>query len=128
MIAVLVVSAALLSCFGCLMPMAWVADVRALKLVVFLEWAALIAVSVLMGSLFPSRLMGANPLLKVGFESICLVCAMYPVHGFLSSLPSDGVWRDRGDGTVALLAFAVFAVTAVGYFCLLFGTVWLIFS
>lgn len=128
MIAVLVLSAALLSGFGCLMPMAWVADVRALKLVVFLEWAALIAVSVLMGSLFPSRLMGANPLLKVGFESICLVCAMYPVHWFLSSLPSDGVWRDRGDGTVALLAFAVFAVTAVGYFCLLFGTVWLIFS
>lgn len=28
---------------------------------------------------------------------------------------------------VALLAFADYAVTVVGYFCLLFGTVWLIF-
>lgn len=128
MIAVLVVSAALLSGFGCLMPMAWMADVRSLKLVEFLAWAALIAVSVLMGSLFPSQLMGANPLLKVGLESICLVCALYPLHGFVSSLPSDGVWRDGGDDAVVLLAFAVYVVTAVGYFCLLLGTVWLIFS
>ena len=124
MIAVLVVSASLLSGFGCLMPMAWVADVRALKLVVFLAWVALIAVSVLMGSLYPSQLMGANPLLKVRFESICLVCAMYPVYGFLSSLPSDGA---KKDGMVALLAFADYAVTVVGYFCLLFGTIWLVF-
>lgn len=87
-----------------------------MKLVVFLAWVALIAVSVLMGSLYPSQLMGANPLLKVGFESICLVCAMYPVYGFLSSLPSDGA---KKDGMVALLAFADYAVTVVGYFCLL---------
>lgn len=128
MIAVLVVSASLLSGFGCIMPFAWVVDIKALRRGVFLAWAALIAVSVLMGSLFPSRLMGANPLLKVGLESICLVCAMYPLHGFVSSLPSDGVWRDRGDDAVVLLAFAVYVVTAVGYFCLLLGTVWLIFS
>ena len=94
----------------------------------FLAWAALIAVSVLMGSLFTSQLMGANPLLKVGLESICLVCALYPLHGFVSSLPSDGAWRDRRDDAVVLLAFAVYVVTAVGYFCLLLGTVWLIFS
>lgn len=126
--AALIASAILLSGFGCIMPIAWVAEIRALKVGVFVAWVVLIAVAVLMGSLFPSRLMGANPLLKVGLESICLVCAMYPVHGFLSSLPSDGVWRDRRDDAVALLAFADFAVTAVGYFCLLFGTVWLIFS
>lgn len=125
MIAVLVVSASLLSGFGCIMPFAWVDDSRALKHGVFLAWVALIAVSVLMGSLFPSQLMGANALLKVGFGSICVVCAIYPVHGFLSSLPFDGVGMDN---TVALLAFADYAVTAVGYFCLLFGTVWLIFS
>ena len=128
MIAVLVVSATLLSGFGCIMPFAWVVDIRALRRGVFLAWAALIAVSVLMGSLFPSQLMGANPLLKVGLESICLVCALYPLHGFVSSLPSDGAWRDRRDDAVVLLAFAVYVVTAVGYFCLLLGTVWLIFS
>lgn len=33
-----------------------------------------------------------------------------------------------GDDAVVLLAFAVYVVTAVGYFCLLLGTVWLIFS
>lgn len=128
MIAVLVVSASLLSGFGCIMPFAWVVDNRALRRGVFLAWAALIAVSVLMGSLFPSQLVGANPLLKVGLESICLVCALYPLHGFVSSLPSNGAWRDRRDDAVVLLAFAVYVVTAVGYFCLLLGTVWLIFS
>lgn len=122
--AVLIVSAFLLSGFGCIMPIAWVAEVRVLRRGVFVVWVLLIAVSVLMGSLYPTQLMGANPLLKVGLESICLVCAIYPAHGFISSLLSDGAGRD---GTVALLAFADYAVTAVGYICLLFGTIWLIF-
>lgn len=120
----LIASAFLLSGFGCIMPIAWVADIRALRLGVFVTWVVLIAVAVLMGSLYQSQLMGANPLLKVGFESICLVCAIYPAHGFLSSLLSNGA---KKDDMVALLAFADFAVTIVGYFCLLFGTVWLIF-
>ena len=85
---------------------------------------ALIAVFVLMGSLYSGQLVGANPLLKVGPESICLVCAIYPAHGLLSSLLSNGAGKDN---MVALLAFVDFAVTVVGYFCLLFGTVWLIF-
>lgn len=96
MIAVLVVSASLLSGFGCLMPMAWVADVRALKLVVFLAWVALIAVSVLMGSLYPSQLMGANPLLKVGFESIALSVLCTPCMGsyrvFRPMVPRRMAW------------------------------------
>lgn len=122
--AALIASAFLLSGFGCIMPIAWVVDIRALKLGVFVAWLVLIAVAVVMGSLYPGQLAGANPLLKVGLESICLVCAIYPAHGFLSSLLSDGVLKDD---IVALLAFADFAVTVAGYFCLLFGTVWLIF-
>ena len=122
--AALIASAFLLSGFGCIMPIAWVADIRALRLGVFVAWVVLIAVAVLMGSLYPSQLMGANLLLKVGFESICLVCAIYPAHGLLSSLLSNGA---RKDDMVALLAFADYAVTVVGYFCLLFGTVWLVF-
>lgn len=124
MTAALIASAFLLSGFGCIMPIAWAADIRALRLGVFVAWVVLIAGVVLMGSLYPSQLMGANPLLKVGFESICLVCAIYPAHGFLSSLLSNGA---RKDDMVALLAFADYAVTVVGYFCLLFGTVWLVF-
>lgn len=122
--AALIASAILLSGFGCIMPIAWVAEIRALKVGVFLAWVVLIAVAILMGSLYPGQLVGANPLLKVGLESICLVCAIYPAHGFLSSLLADGSGKDN---LVALLAFADFAVTVVGYFCLLFGTVWLIF-
>lgn len=124
MIAALIASAFLLSGFGCIMPIAWVAEIRALKIGVFLAWVALVAVSVLMGSLYQRQLVGVNPLLTVGFESICLVCAIYPVYGFVSNLVSDGTVKDD---TVALLAFADLAVTAVGYFSLLFGTVWLIF-
>lgn len=122
--AALIASAILLSGFGCIMPIAWVADIRALKLGVFVAWVLLIAVAVLMGSLYPGQLVGANPLLKVGLESICLVCTIYPAHGFLSSFLSNGAGKDN---MVALLAFADFAVTVVGYFSLLMGTVWLIF-
>lgn len=122
--AVLIASAFLLSGFGCIMPIAWVTEIRALKLGVFVAWVVLIAVAVLMGSLYPGQLVGANPLLKVGLESICLVCAIYPAHGFLSSLLSNGA---KKDGMVALLAFTDYAVTVVGYFCLLFGTIWLVF-
>lgn len=122
--ATLIAAAFLLDAFGVMMPLTWVEDMRAFKIGVFLAWVALIAVSVLMGSLYPGQLVGANPLLKVGLESICLVCAIYPAHGFLSSLLSNGA---KKDDMVALLAFADFAVTVVGYFCLLFGTVWLIF-
>ena len=122
--AVLIASAFLLSGFGCIMPIAWVADIGALKVGVFVAWVVLIAVSVLMGSLYPGQLVVANPLLKVGLESICLVCEIYPAHGFISSLLSNGAGKDD---IVALLAFADYAVTVVGYFCLLFGTVWLIF-
>lgn len=122
--AALIASAILLSGFGCIMPIAWVADIRALKLGVFVAWVVLIAVAVLMGSLYPGQLVGANPLLKVGLDSICLVCAIYPAHGFLSSLLSNGAGKDN---MVALLAFVDLAVTAVGYFSLLMGTVWLIF-
>lgn len=122
--AALIASAFLLSGFGCIMPIDWVTEIRALKLGVFVAWVVLIAVAVLMGSLYPGQLVGANPLLKVGLESICLVCAIYPAHGFLSSLLSNGA---KKDGMVALLAFADYAVTVLGYFCLLFGTIWLVF-
>lgn len=122
--AALIALAFLLSGFGCIMPIAWVVDIGALKLGVFVAWLVLIAVAVLMGSLYQGQLAGANPLLKVGLESIRLVCAIYPAHGFLSSLLCNGA---KKDDMVALLAFADYAVTVVGYFCLLFGTVWLIF-
>ena len=122
--AALIASAFLLCGFDCIMPIAWVTVIRALKVGVFLAWVALIAVSVLMGSLYQRQLVGVNPLLKVGLESICLVCAIYPAHGFLSSLLSNGAGKDN---MVALLAFADYAVTVVGYFCLLFGTIWIVF-
>lgn len=120
----LVVSALLLDFLGCAMPLSWIVDTRGIKAGVFLIWLALAIVAVLMGSLYPGQLVGANPLLKVGLESICLVCAIYPAHGFLSSLLSNGA---KKDGMVALLAFADYAVTVLGYFCLLFGTIWLVF-
>lgn len=122
--AALIASAFLLDAFGVMMPLTWVVDIRAFKIGVFLAWVALIAVSVLMGSLYPGQLEAANPLLTVGLESICLVCAIYPAHGFLLSLLSNGAGKDN---MVALLAFADFAVTVVGYFSLLMGSVWLIF-
>lgn len=124
MVVPLIASALLLDFFGCMMPLALVEDTKAFKVGVFLIWAALVADSVLMGLFYPRELAGVNPLLAAGLESICLICAMYPLHGFLSSLLSNGAGKDN---MVALLAFADFAVTVVGYFCLLFGTVWLIF-
>lgn len=89
----------------------------------FLIWAALVADSVLMGLFYPRELAGVNPLLAAGLESICLICAMYPLHGFASNLVPCGIRVD----TAAALAFIDFLVTAVGYVSLLLGTIWLIF-
>ena len=124
MVVQLIASALLLDFFGCMMPLALVEETKAFKVGVFLIWAALVADSVLMGLFYPRELAGVNPLLAAGLESICLVCTIYPVHGFLSNLLSNGA---KKDDMVVLLAFADFAVTVVGYFCLLFGTVWLVF-
>ena len=88
--AVLTASAFLLDAFGVMMPLTLVEDMRAFKVGVFVAWVALIAVAVLMGSLYPGQLVGVKPLLKVGLVSICLVCAIYPAHGFVSSLPFKG--------------------------------------
>ena len=124
MAVLLVVSALLLDFLGCTMPLSWIADTKGIKAGVFLIWLTLAVVAVLMGLLHRDELAGVNPLLTAGLESICLVCAIYPAHGFLSSLLSNGA---KKDGMVALLAFADYAVTVVGYFCLLFGTIWLVF-
>lgn len=109
--------------FGCMMPLAWVEDTKAFKVGVFLIWAALVADSVLMGLFYPRELAGVNLLLAAGLESICLICAMYPLHGFSSNLAPCGIRVD----TAAAFAFIDFLVTAVGYVSLLLGTIWLIF-
>lgn len=119
----LIASALLLDIFGCAVPLTWMEDARAFKVGVFLLWMALMGISILMGSLYPRELVGVNPLLKVGLESICLICAMYPLHGFASNLAPCGIRVD----TAAALAFIDFLVTAVGYVSLLLGTIWLIF-
>lgn len=119
----LVVSALLLDFLGCAMPLSWIVDTRGIKAGVFLIWLALAIVAVLMGLLYPRELAGVNPLLAAGLESICLICAMYPLHGFASNLAPCGIRVD----TAAALAFIDFLVTAVGYVSLLLGTVWLIF-
>ena len=82
MVVPLIASALLLDFFGCMMPLALVEDTKAFKVGVFLIWAALVADSVLMGLFYPRELAGVNPLLAAGLESICLICAMYPLHGF----------------------------------------------
>ena len=105
------------------MPLALVEDTKAFKVGVFLIWAALVADSVLMGLFYPRELAGVNPLLAAGLESICLICAMYPLHGFASNLAPCGIRVD----TAAALAFIDFLVTAVGSVSLLLGTIWLIF-
>lgn len=119
----LVVSALLLDFLGCAMPLSWIVDTRGIKAGVFLIWLALVFVSVLMGLLYPRELAGLNPLLAAGLESICLICAMYPLHGFASNLAPCGIRVD----TAAALAFIDFLVTAVGYVSLLLGTIWLLF-
>ena len=108
MVVLLIASALLLDFLGCMMPLALVEDTKAFKVGVFLIWAALA---------------GVNPLLAAGLESICLICAMYPLHGFASNLAPCGIRVDAA----AALAFIDFLVTAVGYVSLLLGTIWLIF-
>lgn len=99
-------------------------DTRAFKVGVFLLWMALMAISILMGSLYPRELVGVNPLLTVGLESICLSCAIYPVHGFASNMTP---YSNAQANTVAILVLIDLFVTAAGYISLLLGTVWLIF-
>lgn len=123
MVVPLIASALLLDFLGCMMPLALVEDTKAFKVGVFLIWAALVADSVLMGLFYPRELAGVNPLLAAGLESICLICAMYPLHGFASNLAPCGIRVD----TAAALAFIDFLVTAVGCVSLLLGTIWLIF-
>lgn len=77
----LVVSALLLDFLGCAMPLSWIVDTRGIKAGVFLIWLALAIVAVLMGLLHRDELTGVNPLLTAGLESICLVCAIYPLFG-----------------------------------------------
>lgn len=122
--AALIASAILLSGLGCIMPIAWVAEIRALKVGVFVAWVVLIAVAVLMGSLYPGQLVGANPLLTAGLESICLVSAIYPLFGFATSLAPCGTAQIN---TVTVLAILDLLVSTAGYVSLLLGTVWLIF-
>lgn len=119
MVVHLIVSALLLDFLGCTMPLALVEDTKAFKVGVFLIWAALVVDSVLMGLFYPRELAGVNPLLAAGLESICLICAMYPLHGFASNLAPCGIRVD----TAAALAFIDFLVTAVGYVSLLLGTI-----
>lgn len=120
----LIALALLLDFFGCMMPLALVEDTKAFKVGVFLIWAALVADSVLMGLFYPRELAGVNPLLAAGLESICLVCAIYPLFGFATSLAPRGTAQIN---TVTVLAFLDLLVTTAGYISLLLGTVWLIF-
>ncbi len=124
MVVPLIASALLLDFFGCMMPLALVEDTKAFKVGVFLIWAALVADSVLMGLFYPRELAGVNPLLTAGLESICLVCAIYPLFGFATSLAPCGTAQIN---TLTVLAFLDLLVTTAGYISLLLGTVWLIF-
>lgn len=124
MVVPLIASALLLDFFGCMMPLALVEDTKAFKVGVFLIWAALVADSVLMGLFYPRELAGVNPLLAAGLESICLVCAIYPLFGFATSLALCGTAQIN---TLTVLAFLDLLVTTAGYISLLLGTVWLIF-
>lgn len=124
MVVPLIASALLLDFLGCMMPLALVEDTKAFKVGVFLIWAALVADSVLMGLFYPRELAGVNPLLAAGLESICLICAMYPLHGFASNMTP---YSNAQSNTVAILALIDLFVTAAGYISLLLGTVWLIF-
>lgn len=121
----LIALALLLDIFGCMVPLTWIEDTRVFKSGVFLLWMALVGVSVLMGSLYPRELVGVNPFLTVGLESVCLSCAIYPVHGLASNMT---LYSNAQANTVAILALIDLLVTAVGYISLLLGTVWLIFS
>lgn len=121
----LIASALLLDIFGCMVPLTWIEDTRVFKVGIFLLWMALVAISILMGSLYPRELVGVNPLLTMGLESVCLSCAIYPVYGFASNMTP---YSNAQANTVGILALIDLLVTAVGYISLLLGTVWLIFS
>lgn len=124
MATLLVVSALLLGFLGCTMPLSWIVDTRGIKAGVFLIWLMLAIVAVLMGLLHRNELAGLNPLLTVGLESICLVCAIYPLFGFATSLAPRGTAQINA---VTVLAFLDLLVATAGYVSLLLGTVWLIF-
>lgn len=124
MVVQLIASALLLDFFGCMMPLALVEDTKAFKVGVFLIWAALVADSVLMGLFYPRELAGVNPLLAVGLESICMVCAIYPLFGIAVSLAPHSAAQIN---TLTVLALLDLLVATVGYGSLLFGTFWLIF-
>lgn len=120
----LVVSALLLDFLGCAMPLSWIVDTRGIKAGVFLIWLTLAIVAVLMGLLHRDELAGLNPLLTVGLESVCLVCAVYPLFGIAASLAPRGTAQINA---VTVLAFLDLLVVTAGYVSLLLGTVWLIF-
>lgn len=124
MVAHLIVSALLLDFLGCTMPLSWIKDTRGIKVGVFLIWVALVIVSVLMGLLYRSELAAVNPLLTVGLESICLVCAIYPLFGIATTLVPRSVVQIN---TLTVLALLDLLVATVGYGSLLFRTFWLIF-
>lgn len=120
----LVVSALLLDLLGCTMPLAWIEGSRAFKAGVILIWFAMVATSITMGLLYLEKLMGLNPLLKVGLESICLIGAVCPLYGFAANLAPRGAAQVN---TVAVITLMDLLVTAIGYISLLLGMVWLIF-
>lgn len=124
MVIPLIASALLLDFLGCMMPLSWIKSTRGIKTGVFLIWLAHGIVSVLMGMLYQKRLAAVNPLLTIGFESICLVCAMYPLFGIAMGLTPHSAAQIN---TLAVLALLDLLVATVGYGSLLLGTVWLIF-
>lgn len=124
MVAHLIVSALLLDFLGCAMPLSWIKDTRGIKAGIFLIWVALVIDSVLMGVLHQKQLVAVNPLLTVGLESICLVCAIYPLFGIVASLAPHSAAQIN---TLTVLALLELLVATAGYGSLLLGTVWLIF-
>lgn len=120
----LVVSALLLDLLGCTMPLAWIEGSRAFKAGVILIWFAMVATSITMGLLYSEKLMGLNPLLMVGLESICLIGAVCPLYGLAANLAPCGAAQVI---TVAVITLMDLLVTAIGYISLLLGMVWLIF-
>lgn len=124
MVIPLIASALLLGFLGCMMPLSWIKSTRGIKTGVFLIWLALVIVSVLMGMMYQKRLAAVNPLLTVGLESICLVCAIYPLFGIAMTLVPRSVAQIN---TLTVLTLLDLLVATVGYGSLLFGTFWLIF-
>lgn len=124
MVVPLIASAFLLAFLGCMMPLTWAKDTKGIKVGVFLIWLALVTVAVLMGVLYQEQLAAVNPLLTVGLESICLVCAIYPLFGIATTLVPHSVAQINA---VTVLALLDLLVATVGYGSLLFGTFWLIF-